>query len=58
MNQDIKKTFLKYELVLEKLKTKFKTVIINNISPSIGTHSGPGALGIMYYGNLKPSDSE
>ena len=41
-----------------KLKTKFKTVIINNISPSIGTHSGPGALGIMYYGNLKPSDSE
>ena len=38
-----------------KSKTKFKTVIINDISPSIGTHSGPGALGILYYGNLKPS---
>lgn len=39
-----------------KSKTKFKTVIINDISPSIGTHSGPGALGIMYYGNIKPSE--
>lgn len=38
-----------------KLKTKFKTVIINDISPSIGTHSGPGALGIMYYGSIKPT---
>ncbi len=37
-----------------KSKTKFKNVIINDISPSIGTHSGPGALGIMYYGQLKP----
>ena len=36
-------------------KTKFKNVIINDISPSIGTHSGPGALGIMFYGKLKPS---
>ena len=39
-----------------KLKTKFKNAIINDISPSIGTHSGPGALGIMYYGNVKPSE--
>ena len=39
-----------------KSKTKFKDVIINDISPSIGTHSGPGALGIMYYGNIKPSE--
>jgi len=39
-----------------KSKTKFKNVIINDISPSIGTHSGPGALGIMYYGNIKPSE--
>lgn len=38
-----------------KAKTKFTTVIINNISPSIGTHSGPGALGVVYYGQLKPS---
>ena len=37
-----------------KSKTKFKNIIINDISPSIGTHSGPGALGIMYYGRLKP----
>lgn len=37
-----------------KLKTKFKNIIINDISPSIGTHSGPGALGIMYYGTVKP----
>lgn len=37
-----------------KSKTKFKTIIINDISPSIGTHSGPGALGIMYYGQVKP----
>ena len=28
-------------------------VIINDISPSIGTHAGPGAIGILYYGQLK-----
>lgn len=28
MNQDIKKTFLKYELVLEKLKTKFNSLYL------------------------------
>ena len=39
-----------------KSKTKYKTVIINDISPSIGTHSGPGALGIMYYGSIKPTE--
>lgn len=39
-----------------KSKTKFKNIIINDISPSIGAHSGPGALGIMYYGNIKPSE--
>lgn len=39
-----------------KSKTKYKTVIINDISPSIGTHSGPGALGIIYYGSIKPSE--
>ena len=38
-----------------KNKTKFKNIIINDISPSIGTHSGPGALGIMYYGQIKPA---
>lgn len=41
---------------LEKLikeRTAFTNVIINDISPSIGTHAGPGALGILYYGDLK-----
>ncbi len=38
-----------------KSKTKFTTIIINDISPSIGTHSGPGALGLVYYGQEKPA---
>jgi len=29
-------------------------VIINDISPSIGTHSGPGTLAVIYYGQPKP----
>ncbi len=36
-----------------KEKTPFKNVIINNVSPSIGTHAGPGALGLLYYGKIK-----
>lgn len=36
------------ELVREQ--TNFTNIIINDISPSIGTHAGPGALGILYYG--------
>ncbi len=39
-----------------KLKTKFKHIIINDISPSIGAHSGPGALGILYFGSIKPEE--
>lgn len=35
---------------LVKEKTGFTNIIINDISPSIGTHAGPGALGILYYG--------
>ncbi len=35
---------------LVKVKTGFTNIIINDISPSIGTHAGPGALGILYYG--------
>ena len=44
------------EIIAEKVKaeTGFTNVIINEISPSIGTHAGPGALGIIYYGDLKP----
>lgn len=35
---------------LVKEQTNFSNIIINDISPSIGTHAGPGALGILYYG--------
>ena len=36
-----------------KSETPFTDVIINDISPSIGTHAGPGALGVLYYGQMK-----
>lgn len=36
-----------------KAETKFTDVIINDISPSIGTHAGPGALGLIYCGKEK-----
>ena len=36
-----------------KQETKFTNVIINDISPSIGTHAGPLALGVMHYGKTK-----
>lgn len=28
----------------------FEHVIINDVSPSIGTHAGPGVVGLVYYG--------
>ncbi len=34
-------------------ETKFTNVIINDISPSIGSHAGPGAIGVLYYGQEK-----
>ena len=48
------------ERVAEMIKeqTGFTKVIINDISPSIGTHAGPAALGIQYYGALKPAPKE
>lgn len=36
-----------------KAETHFTNIIINDISPSIGTHAGPGAIGILYYGQPK-----
>lgn len=33
--------------------TGITDIIINDISPSIGTHAGPSALGILYYGEEK-----
>ncbi len=40
---------------LVKEETSFTNIIINDISPSIGTHAGPGALGLIYYGQEKPA---
>lgn len=39
------------ELVKEKLP--HKKVIINHISPSIGSHSGPGAIGLCFMGEKR-----
>ncbi|MBQ8314665.1 MAG: DegV family protein [Lachnospiraceae bacterium] len=46
--------------VAELVRTElgFTNIIINDISPSIGTHAGPGALGIIYYGKEKPTVKE
>ena len=41
-----------------KEETNFANVIINDISPSIGTHAGPGALGVIYYGLPKQPAKE
>ena len=38
---------------LIRKETAFTNIIINDISPSIGTHAGPGALGVLYYGKEK-----
>ena len=35
-------------LIKEKLHTD--DIIVNTVSPSIGAHSGPGAIGICYMG--------
>lgn len=43
---------------LVKSETGFTNIIINDISPSIGTHAGPGALGLLYYGKIKTSTKE
>ena len=38
-------------LILEKLPNK--KIIINTISPSIGSHSGPGAIGLCFMGEKR-----
>lgn len=40
---------------LVKEETSFTNIIINDISPSIGAHAGPGTLGLIYYGQEKPA---
>ena len=42
-----------YVADMVKEETAFTDIIINDISPSIGTHAGPGALGLLYYGQIK-----
>ena len=41
-----------------EIASGFTNIIINDISPSIGTHAGPGALGLLYYGKEKPPVKE
>lgn len=41
-----------------KEETPFTNIMINDISPSIGAHAGPGALGVLYYGQPKASAKE
>jgi DegV family protein with EDD domain len=40
------------EYVVQLIKERLHTdkILINSISPSIGAHSGPGAIGICYFG--------
>ena len=42
-----------YVAELVKEQTQFTNVIINDISPSIGTHAGPLALGLIFCGTAK-----
>lgn len=39
----------------ERVKNEigFTNFIINDISPSIGVHTGPGAMGLLYYGAIR-----
>jgi fatty acid-binding protein DegV len=39
------------ELIREKLPTR--NIIINYVSPSIGSHSGPGAIGLCFMGDVR-----
>jgi DegV family protein with EDD domain len=43
------------EYVVNLIKEKFPAVniVVNTISPSIGAHSGPGAIGICYMGEAR-----
>ena len=31
----------------------FTNVVINDVSPSIGTHAGPGVVGLVFYGKKR-----
>lgn len=36
----------------------FTNVLVNDVSPSIGVHAGPGAIGVLYYGIRRPDMAE
>ena len=44
------------KFVAEQVTKRFgiTNIMICDVNPSIGVHSGPGALGLLYYGKLKP----
>lgn len=42
-----------YMAELIKNETSFTNIIINDISPSIGTHAGPWAIALFFYGQTK-----
>lgn len=42
-----------YVADLIKAETQFTNIIINDISPSVGAHAGPCALGVLYHGQKK-----
>ena len=31
----------------------FTNIVINDVSPSIGTHAGPGVVGLVFYGKKR-----
>ena len=42
------------ETVAEMVKEMgFSNVVINDVSPSIGTHAGPGVVGLVHYGKQR-----
>lgn len=42
-----------YLINMVKEKYPKKTIIVNTVSPSIGAHSGPGAVGLIYMGESR-----
>jgi Uncharacterised protein, DegV family COG1307. len=42
-----------YLASLVKEKLPHKQIVINTISPSIGSHSGPGAIGLCFMGEKR-----
>ncbi|WP_343209324.1 DegV family protein [Anaerolentibacter hominis] len=43
----------KYIEKVLKEKMGYTNIVINDVSPSIGVHAGPGAIGLLYFGNKR-----